>query len=207
MKVYTLHLGELGTNCFIAETGKGNCVAVDIGGDSELFLEFIKNRNLNLTKILVTHGHFDHINGIEAVRKATGADVYIHENDASMLESSEKSLHNYMSGEPFSPVSQYIVVRDNSIINDGDYNFSVMHTPGHSYGSVCYLCEDVMFSGDTLFAESIGRTDFPGSNPHFMENSLKKLKQLDKDYRVYPGHGETTTLSDEKKYNMFMNRL
>lgn len=207
MKIHTLHLGELRANCYIIETAPNQCVAVDIGGDSRLFLEYIKMRSLTLTKIFLTHGHFDHIGGCEAVRKATGAEIYIHEDDAPMLTSENISLASSMSYYAFNPVSEWTVVRDNCFITDGELTFKVMHTPGHSKGSVCYICEDVIFSGDTLFCCYAGRTDFPGSNPNSMMQSLQKLYELDGDYRVYPGHEETTTLQYERESNPFMRKF
>ena len=204
MRIHTLQLGELRSNCYIAETAPGRCVAVDIGGESRMFLEFLKMKKLKLTKILLTHGHFDHIGGVEDVRAATGAEVYIHENDAPMLQSSSASLHSSMSIYPFKAVTDYTVVRGDCYINDGSCTFRVFHTPGHSYGSVCYICDDVMFSGDTLFCTSIGRTDFPGSNGEVMRISLARLAELTEDYKVLPGHGESSTLDYEKKNNPYL---
>ncbi|MBR1592481.1 MAG: MBL fold metallo-hydrolase [Ruminococcus sp.] len=206
MKVHTLQLGPLRANCHIAETAPNQCVAVDIGGDSRLFLEFITMKKLKLSKILLTHGHFDHIGGVEEVRKATGAQVYIHGEDAPMLSSEGKSLHSTMSFMPFSPVTEYITVSDNSVIHDGDCDFTVIHTPAHTPGSVCYMCDDVLFTGDTLFCCSVGRTDFPGSDPSLLLPSLRKLCSIEHDLKVLTGHNEFTTLDYEKKNNPFMQR-
>jgi glyoxylase-like metal-dependent hydrolase (beta-lactamase superfamily II) len=205
MNIYTLHLGPLGTNCYIAETAPGRCVAFDIGGNSQKFLSFINEKGLTLRKILLTHGHFDHIGGVEEVRAATGAEVYIHADDAKMLTSAEYSLHNTMCGSPFVPVTDYTAVLGDSWLNDGDCEFRVLHTPGHTEGSVCYICGDVIFSGDTLFCESVGRTDFPGSSTIDMKRSLRLLKNLDGNYKVLPGHNESTELDWERQYNPFMS--
>lgn len=207
MRIHTLHLGPLGTNCYIAETEPGRCIAVDIGGESELFLEYLKKNALRLTKILLTHGHFDHIGGVEKVRLATGAEVYIHEFDAPMLSSADASLHSHMSFGMFEPVTLYTVVRGDCYINDAECCFRVLHTPGHTLGGVCYICDDVIFSGDTLFCGSIGRTDFPGSNIYSMKRSLMKIAELEGDYRIYPGHNESTTLNRERKYNPYLTEL
>ncbi len=204
MQIHRLALGEMGANCYIVETAPGQCIAVDIGGDSARFLDFIRARSLRLNKILLTHGHFDHIGGVEEVRLAVGAEVFIHADDARMLDSEIYSLHAGMSGRKFVPVTSYTAISDNSHITDGILTFRAIHTPGHSMGSVCYICEDVIFSGDTLFRLSVGRTDFPGSSPYDMESSLRALYMLDGDFRVLPGHGESTTLGMERKMNPYM---
>ncbi len=207
MKIHTLQLGELRANCYIVETAPNRCVAVDIGGDSRLFLEYIKMHNLKLTKILLTHGHFDHIGGCEAVHQATGAEVYVHEDDAPMLTSEALSLASGMAFHEFNQLTDWTVLFGDCYINDGDCTFRVMHTPGHSRGSVCYICDNVIFSGDTLFCCSAGRTDFPGSDPYDMKISLKKLYDLEGDYKVLPGHNESTTLDYERQVNPFMKEF
>lgn len=203
MKIYTLQLGMLGANCYIAETEPGRCIAVDIGGDAERLIEFLERKKLILSKILLTHGHFDHIGGVADTVSKTGAEVYIHEGDAPMLESSSASLAS-MAFAPFTPVKNYIAINGDSFITDGDFTFRVLHTPGHSMGSVCYICENVIFSGDTLFCGSIGRTDFPGSNVSMMRQSLQTLKLLQGSYKVYPGHNESTDLDYERKHNPYL---
>lgn len=208
MTVKTFQLGELNANCYIAVTAPGQCVAFDIGGSPRLVLEFLKMNRLKLTKIFLTHGHFDHIGGVEELRKAVGAEVFIHDDDAPMLSSSGLSLHSAISIMPFEPVTEFSPVTDGQLIEDGNCRFRVLHTPGHSMGSVCYLCdeENIMFSGDTLFCCSVGRTDFPGSSPESMKRSLERLWKLDRDYKVYPGHNEFTTLNYEKENNPYMRR-
>ncbi|EWM53791.1 MBL fold metallo-hydrolase [Ruminococcus flavefaciens] len=207
MKIHHLQLGPLRANCYIVETAPGRCVAVDIGGDSRLLLEFLKMKKLRLSKILLTHGHFDHIGGVEEVRSITGAEVYIHELDAHMLTSEVHSLASDMSFVKFTPVTDWTCVYGDCYINDGELEFRVLHTPGHSQGSVCYVCGDALFSGDTLFCCSVGRTDFPHSSASAMTYSLNKLYHLDGDYKVYPGHNETTTLDYERGSNPYMKQF
>lgn len=206
MNIKTLQLGELNANCYIAVTAPNQCIAVDVGGSPRLLIEYLKMNKLELTKILLTHGHFDHMGGVEDVRQATGAEVFVHENDAPMLESSALSLHASISIMPFKSVSKYETFRDGCVINDGNFSFTAMHTPGHSSGSVCYICNEdkIIFSGDTLFCCSVGRTDFPGSSVPDMKSSLQSLCMLDGDYKVYPGHNESTTLDYERQNNPYL---
>lgn len=131
MKVYNLQLGELRSNCYVIETAPGRCVAVDIGGDSRLLVEFLRMKKLSLRKILLTHGHFDHIGGAEEVHKATGAEVYIHSDDVPMLTSESLSLASSISIRRFVPLTDWTAIYGDSYINDGDCTFRVLHTPGH----------------------------------------------------------------------------
>lgn len=207
MNIHTLQLGELRANCYIAETAPNQCIAVDIGGNSRLLLEFLTMKKLTLNKILLTHGHFDHMNGVEEVACKTGAEVFIHEDDVPMLSSAGLSLADSISCMPFNPVAEYTTVHDGDIISDGNCNFKVLHTAGHSMGSVCYICDDVIFSGDTLFCCSIGRTDFTGSNPELMVKSLEKLYNLDGNYKILSGHGDKTDLDYERQSNPYLRRF
>lgn len=208
MKIHHLQLGPLRSNCYVVETAPGRCVAIDIGGDSRILIEFLRMKKLKLTKILLTHGHFDHMLGVQETAEATGAEVYIHEGDAYMLASSSASLLDTMAFfNDFHPVTDYTVTLGDCYINDGECTFRVLHTPGHSNGSVCYIVDDVIFSGDTLFCCSIGRTDFPGSSTHAMAQSLRLLYELEGDYKIFPGHNESTTLAYEKKSNPYFERF
>lgn len=208
MKIYTLQLGPIQANCYIVQTAPDRCIAVDIGGESQRFLSFIKDKGLTLRKILLTHGHFDHILGVEEVRKATGAEVYIHADDAKMLESPEYSLLEHFGGfGHFNVVSDYTAVFGDCWINDGDCSFKVIHTPGHTDGSVCYACDDTMFTGDTLFSGSVGRTDLPGGNTTSLINSLRQIYMIDRALKIYPGHGEGSDLAYEKQYNPYLSRF
>lgn len=207
MNIHTLQLGELRANCYIAETAPNRCIAIDIGGQPRLFLEFLKMKKLELSKILLTHGHFDHIGGVAEVAESTGAEVYIHSDDAVMLGSESASLASFMSCMQFHPVNKYTEIKDGDEIKDGNYTFRVLHTPGHSMGSVCYISDDAMFSGDTLFCCSIGRTDFTGSDPQLMNTSLEKIYNIKGNYRVFPGHNDKTELEYEKNSNPYFRRF
>ena len=206
--VQTLMLGSLATNCYIVYTGEKQVIAADIGGDAGKLLRFIEERGLTLTKILLTHGHWDHIGAVAEVQKATGAEVQIPEQDAELLSETTLNLASWI--DPFCDclaVTDYHTVKDGDVIEDGDAAFTVMHTSGHTKGSVCYICEDIILAGDTLFRLSRGRTDFPGGSDAEMLESFRKLKNLSGDYRVFPGHNEATTLEFERKNNPVMRGI
>ncbi len=206
MRIDTLELGELGANCHVVDCGNGICAAVDIGSSPDALLEFLTANHLTLKAILLTHGHYDHIGGVEEVRAATGAQVYIHEADVPMLADAFLNHAAQISPVPFRAVAEYRTVTDGETITVGSRTFTVLHTPGHTSGSVCFLTEDVMLSGDTLFRGSIGRTDL-GGNVQEMRASLKKLCELEGEYTVLSGHGMKTTLDTERRSNPYMRSL
>lgn len=197
MLIKALTVGEIETNCYIAADEETKETAIiDPGDEPERILKYIKEQGLKVTHILLTHGHFDHVTGLDGVRKATDAQVYIHKADIN--KTSKPSMGEIM---PFKGLLTY---DEGDEVKVGGMTFRVLSTPGHTPGSVVLLCGDAMFSGDTLFQGSCGRTDFPrGSWPQMMA-SLKRLYELDGDYRVYSGHGFATKLSTERSSNMYM---
>jgi glyoxylase-like metal-dependent hydrolase (beta-lactamase superfamily II) len=207
MELQTLMLGELSANCYIVDCGEGNCVAVDIGNDPQKLLHTLENKEQQLRAILLTHGHYDHVGGVEAVRKATGAQVYIHTEDAPMLKSEKLNLANQIARVPYTPVTEYHTLSDNETLTVGERTFRILHTPGHTPGSVCYLTGELLFSGDTLFRGSVGRTDFEGGSMQQMLASIKRLAELENDYEVYPGHFEKTTLAMERRSNPYLRKV
>lgn len=205
LKTYKLPLGIFQTNCYIKECGKKECIAVDIGGSSEKFIGYLKEKELDLRAILLTHGHYDHIMGVESVQKYFNVPVYIHEKDKICLENAEYNVSRYISGHDYIPdLKNVLYVSDGDILEFGGMKLKVIHTPGHTMGSVCFDSGEELFSGDTLFAGSRGRTDFPGSCDRDMRNSLLRLRDIDEERIVYPGHGENTTLSFERMHNINM---
>lgn len=204
MTIHKLPLGLLSANCYIIETDYNNAVAVDIGGEWDKLSVFLAEHSLNLKAILVTHGHYDHIDGIAAAQRDTSAEVYIHEADASKMTSRRESLAEYISGGEFQPVEKFSTVKNGDFIKIDDIDFEVIHTPGHTKGGVCYKCGNCLFTGDTLFRMSIGRTDFPDGDIIEMINSVKALGKLEGEFDVYPGHGENSTLDFERKNNPYM---
>ena len=201
MQISVLPLGDLGANCYVvADEAAKACAVIDPGDEGERVAQALSNLNLKVQAILLTHGHFDHVGGVQALQAATGAPVYLNSNDLSLPAQLAGDLP-----KEFVDLS----LEAESTVTVGSMTFEVLKSPGHSTGSVCFLCrqegaDNVLFTGDTLFQGSMGRTDFPGGSMGDMMESLKKLAELPGDYRVYPGHGGETTLDQERRYNPYM---
>lgn len=203
MKITCIPAGILLANCYVIETENKNAVIIDAGGDFEKIKRFLTENELNLKKILLTHGHFDHIGAVQQLSEYYKAEVFIHESDAVMLTDSTASLADSI-GSLYKPVEKFTTIKDGDVIKQDELSFEVIHTPGHTLGGVCYKCENSLFTGDTLFKLSMGRTDFPNGSASQLLNSLKRLADLDGDFDVYPGHNETTTLDFERKNNSYL---
>lgn len=204
MKLDSLAVGLIGTNCYLlSDDTAGNAAAiVDPGGSADQILAKIKQDNLDVKMILLTHGHFDHVLGVQDILAAyPGLPVYITETDYP--EARDGGQFGYSMGE----VDSVRFYDEGDTVELGNLKIDVLRTPGHTPGSVTLRVEDVLFTGDTLFCGSCGRTDFPGGSFADMQRSLKRLADLPGDYRVYPGHESSTTLDYERKYNPFMQRL
>ena len=202
MKVISEKFGSMDNNCSLIIDEKTNQSAlVDCNEFSQKMIDMIGDTDLKY--ILLTHGHFDHIIGARDTKAKYGAKVIISSEDEPMLSSSKLSLAAFCNA-PQNDVEADIIVSDGDEITLGDIVIKVMSTPGHTLGSVCYIAENCIFSGDTLFYCSCGRTDFPSGSPEQMMSSLQKLKALDGDYKVYTGHNNLTTLDFERKNNPYM---
>ena len=200
MKIHTLPLGDYQTNTYIIEN-EGHCAIIDPGYEPETILGFLKKRSLIADAILLTHGHFDHVGAVERIVEATGCKLWMSQRDWSQKISPLTGYFYPLANCDFTEVQ---FCEDGEEISAAGLAFKVLETPGHTYGSVCYLCGDALFSGDTLFAGSCGRTDLPGGDWNTILESLKRLSALSGNYAVYPGHGNSTTLSQEKLYNPYM---
>lgn len=194
------------TNTFIVTDDEtGETAVVDPALPEESLIEELNGKNVKY--ILLTHGHFDHICGAKLVKEKTGAKVVIHKDDEELLSDGEKNLFNAnCEGYELPVVAAEIVTEDGTEISLGNSKITVMHTPGHTLGGVCYLFKDekVMFSGDTLFKLCAGRTDLYGGNGRQELRSLSKIGELEGNYIVYPGHEEDTTLDFERENNRYM---
>ena len=202
IKIHTLMLGSYQTNCYIVhDEAAKTCAVIDPGYSPERVLEFVDKLGLSVEAILLTHGHFDHVGGVEAIVKETNCALWMRESDYTQFKNPQNDFFYPIHDCDFTEVW---FCEDDEIIRAGGLTFTVLATPGHTYGSVCYLCGNAMFSGDTLFAGSCGRTDLPGGDWQTIQFSLERLAELDGDFMVYPGHGESTTLERERKVNPYM---
>lgn len=203
--VYTLPLGDYQTNCYIVCAAESKtCAVIDPGYFPERILSFLADKGLGLDAILLTHGHFDHVGAVKALVEATGCRLWMKESDYTQRSNPQNDFLYPIHDCSFCEVS---FCEEGEKIRAGGAVFTVMETPGHTWGSVCYLCEDAIFSGDTLFAGSCGRTDLPGGDYGTIVLSLERLAELQGDYTVYPGHGSATTLAQERMYNPYMRTL
>ena len=205
MKILTYKSGVYSANCYLiyGEKSRKACLIDPAVYDAKI-MEIVSSKQLALEYIILTHGHFDHILGANTFREKTGAKIAAHELEKEYLEDPHKSM---TGGET---VSADILFKENDIFTFGDIALRVIHTPGHTKGSCCFICEreKIMFSGDTLFKGSVGRCDLYGGNSKAMMESLNKLKSIQENYKIYPGHGGNTTLDNEIVENpYFRNRL
>lgn len=208
MQIERIILGPYQTNAYIARNDDStDCLIVDTGLESQPLINILQEQKLNPKGLLLTHGHIDHIEGVGLIKENyPEIKVYIHADDADMLVDPMKNL-SAMFGQNFTTSPADIIVKDNEELEISSIKLKVLHTPGHTPGGVSYYCpkENILFAGDTLFEESVGRSDFPGGNPRQLTKSVKeKLFTLPDNTTVLPGHGEQTTIGHEKKHNPFI---
>lgn len=203
MNVLNIPRFGFSSNCYLVCNNEGTAFVVDPSAKAEKIIEAATARNCTIKGILLTHGHFDHMLHLQELRDLTGAPVYIHSFDAPNLSDAHLSLFYAFARKNVTFDPPEYSLSDMETIQIGEFSILVRHTPGHTMGSVCYCCENVMFSGDTLLLGTVGRTDLLGGNPEAMEITIEKLSAIQEDYTVYPGHEEPTTLFFEQKHNPF----
>ena len=205
-KVERVLCGSVGTNCYVLiNTQTQETVIIDPADDAPMLSAKLKEKNLKPAAILLTHGHYDHIMAVEELRKEYGIPVIAHEEEKQILENPKGNLST-MIGKPFT-VKADRFVKDEELLVTAGFSIRVLHTPGHTIGGCCYdlADENLLFSGDTLFWESVGRTDFPTGSMSALVRSIKeKLMVLPESTRVYPGHMGSTSIENEKQNNPFL---
>lgn len=204
MLIKTIIVGVLETNCYIFGDEGGAVAVIDPGDEAEKILGYVNETGCSVKYIILTHGHVDHIGAVKKLKAETGAEVLIHEADAACLTDAKKNLSVYMI-MPCVQLPADRVLKDGDTIKVGNYEVNVIHTPGHTPGGICLQAGKALFSGDTLFRASAGRTDLPGGSRQDLLDSINnKLMTLEDDIRVYPGHMEATSIGHERRNNPFV---
>lgn len=208
LSIDTIVLGPVSANTYIVtDDESGETAIIDCGEFNNDLKSLIESKNVKY--ILLTHGHFDHILGVPELKDYTHALVAIHTLDADCLENEYKSLASWECKGQQKNIKADIFLNEGDELALGKTIIKVLHTPGHTVGGVCYLIEDekVIFTGDTLFCLTAGRTDFDGGSYEDLLSSLIRLKRLEGDYTVYTGHNKSTTLDYERTHNMYLRRI
>ncbi len=208
MFIEQMQVGQMMVFAYIiGDTQSGEALVIDPAAEVEEIIAVAEDNNLNIKYIVNTHGHVDHISGNSDMKKLTGAKIIIHEDDAYRLTSTSSALLSMFSAKPSPPAD--IIVKEGEHIKVGGISLAVIHTPGHSEGSMSLYMDGIVFTGDTLFVEAVGRTDFPGGSWPLMFSSIQeKLFTLPEETKVLPGHNygmmPTSTIGHEKKHNPFL---
>ncbi|MDP4120621.1 MAG: MBL fold metallo-hydrolase [Bacillota bacterium] len=206
MIVNTYVVSDMETKCYLLFDEKsGEMAVVDPGGYSDALLNEIEKNGKNLKYILLTHGHFDHIGIASELKSKYNAKIVCNKAENELIKSELMNLSKFF-GKMKETVIPDILLNANDIVLLGSTKIKIISTPGHTVGSSCYLAENILFSGDTIMKETIGRTDFPTGDYHQMMNSVKKIAAMPDELNIYPGHGEKSILQHEKKYNQYFEQ-
>ncbi len=202
MILKTLVVGPLASNCYIAGSAKTKAgMLVDPGDDADTILKAITDAGLNIKLIAITHGHLDHTGALKEIYENIWAEIAMHGDEAESLQGEYQTLGlSFGLAYPAPPMPDRFL-EDGDIVEIGDLKFAVLHTPGHTRGGICFYGEGVVFTGDTLFSNGIGRYDLPGSSYDQLMESLSRLMKLPDETIVYPGHGPPTTIGAERRTN------
>ena len=196
MNIKTIPVGQLETNCYVVVNEETlACVVIDPGDESNAIMDYIESNRLRCEAIMLTHGHFDHVGAVNEILEQTGCALYINPRD--------EGYEVGKSGMKFKMPEGGKYYDDGDIIVEAGLEFKVLATPGHTPGSVCLICGGALFTGDTLFRGSCGRTDLPGGSMREEMRSLKKICRLEGDFDVYPGHMDSSTLERERRFNHY----
>jgi glyoxylase-like metal-dependent hydrolase (beta-lactamase superfamily II) len=204
MNIQKIVVGQIDVNCYVvSDDSKSEAMIIDPGDEFERIGDLIDSMDLIPKYIVFTHAHYDHVCAVKELKDKYNALIVMHEDEQTVYH---KTKHLCISWgyepEDFPPPD--LLVRENDTIQLGRIAFKVIHTPGHTPGSMCLHCENILFTGDTLFQGSVGRTDLPGSNTKQLRSSLKKIASLPLDTKVNCGHGKETTIGEEIKHNPFL---
>ncbi|QXM05940.1 MBL fold metallo-hydrolase [Crassaminicella indica] len=206
MIIEKIPAGIYAVNCYVVacEDTKKACV-IDPGGDADEILNYIEKNQLDLLYIILTHAHGDHIGGIPKIKEKKNVPIFIHKEDEEMLKDGNKNLSSLMNG-PTVEITPDKLLSDGDVIELGNLKLNIIHTPGHTRGGICIKVDNILFTGDTLFFNSIGRTDFEGGSfEQIIDSIRRKLFILDDKTKVLPGHGPYSTIGIEKTSNPFIN--
>jgi len=206
LRVECIPVGRLLSNSYLLyDSRNGEGIIIDAGDDAERIIKLVEMHDVRVKGIYLTHGHFDHVMAVGELKEKLGCGFYIHENDVTILSRVPLDAKYFLELDVDPPPKPDGWVFDGQIIRVGSHDVRVIHTPGHTPGSVCYLAGEAIFTGDTLFAGSIGRTDLPGGSLQDLLNSIStKILSLPDHYAVYPGHGPSSTIGAERRLNPFL---
>lgn len=207
MIIKTLIVGALENNCFIiADDNTKEALVVDPGDEPDRILELITTNNFNVRYIVCTHAHFDHVGAISEIKEKTGAKITIHRDELEIYKAARDQAAFW--GYELDPLPEPdVFVSEGDKLEIGNLRFDILHTPGHSPGGICLYGEGILITGDTLFAGSVGRTDFYGGDMERLKGSFKRLISLTDEVRVFPGHGPESTIGKEKAGNLFLDEI
>ena len=202
MKIACYAAGSVGTNNYVVSDDNGITAIIDCDGNPAPLYSYIEKNNLKVTHILLTHGHYDHTGSVNEVAEHYGCTIVGCAKEMRVFTDPSINCSHFCCGDII--VHPDVLVNNGDVVKVGDMEFEVLETPGHTEGSICYICKDTIFSGDTLFRQSIGRTDFPGGSMPQMRKSLTRLNGLSGDLLIYPGHNGASTLEYEKEHNPYL---
>lgn len=205
MNIFKKNVGVYGSNSYIISNDDGDAIIIDVGGNADDLYAYMKEHNLNLKAILLTHGHFDHVLGVNALRKLSGAPSYISKDDYDMTQRTDFMLNDKMRNYIDEPINIDHIIDKEGPMKFGSIELNVIKTPGHTKGGLTYQIGDNLFVGDTIFFHSVGRSDLYGGDEAELMDSVNKVLNLEGNYTIYPGHSMNTSSEEERANNPYVN--